>query len=142
MVVSLKHVPGEQEAAFTRVPPTLKMAVTAFLQLENVEAGLRDGRLEGKLALYTNQESTSVSVGGRMVPLEFGLTSALAYTLEGSQAYALELNRGCFRAISNCLKIPPVSRTTYFSWRLTVPAGFRWCSFTERLPARRAGRKC
>ena len=91
MVVSLKHVPGEQEAAFTRVPPTLKMAVTAFLQLENVEAGLRDGRLEGKLALYTNQESTSVSVGGRTVPLEFGLSSALAYTLEGSQAYALEL---------------------------------------------------
>ncbi len=91
MVVSLKHVPGEQEAAFTRVPPTLKMAVTAFLQLENVEAGLRDGRLEGKLALYTNQESTSVSVAGRTVPIEFGLTSALAYTLEGSQVYALEL---------------------------------------------------
>jgi len=67
------------------------MAATAFLRLENVEAGLRDGRLEGNLTLYTTQESTSVSVGGRTVPLEFGLTSALAYTLEGSQAYALEL---------------------------------------------------
>jgi pimeloyl-ACP methyl ester carboxylesterase len=91
LVASLKHVQGEQEAAFARIPPRLKMAATAFLQLENVEAGLRDGRLEGNLALYTTQESTSVSVGGRSVPLEFGLTSALAYTLEGSQAYALEL---------------------------------------------------
>jgi pimeloyl-ACP methyl ester carboxylesterase len=91
LVANLKHVPGEQEAAFTRIPPALKMAVTAFLQLENVEAGLRDGRLEGNLALYTTQENTSVSVGGRTVPLAFGLTSALAYTLEGSQAYTLEL---------------------------------------------------
>jgi pimeloyl-ACP methyl ester carboxylesterase len=91
LVASLKHVQGEQEAAFTRIPPTLKMAATAFLRLENVEAGLRDGRLEGNLALYTTQESTSVSVGGRTVPLEFGLTSALAYTLEGAQVYALEL---------------------------------------------------
>jgi len=91
LVASLKHVPGEQEAAFTRIPPALKMAATAFLQLENVEAGLRDGRVEGTLALYTTQENTSVSVGGRTVPLEFGLTSALAYTLEGSQAYTMEL---------------------------------------------------
>ena len=91
LVASLKHVQGEQEAAFTRIPPRLKMAATAFLKLENVEAGLRDGRVEGNLALYTTLENTSVSVGGRTVPLEFGLTSALAYTLEGSQAYALEL---------------------------------------------------
>jgi len=67
------------------------MAATAFLQLENVEAGLRDSRLEGNLALYTIHKGTSVSVGGRTVPLEFGQTSALAYTLEGSQAYAMEL---------------------------------------------------
>jgi pimeloyl-ACP methyl ester carboxylesterase len=91
LVASLKHVQGEQEAAYTRVPPSLKMAATAFLRLENVEAGLHAGRLEGNLALYTTQESTSVSVGGRTVPLEFGLTSALAYTLEGAQVYALEL---------------------------------------------------
>jgi pimeloyl-ACP methyl ester carboxylesterase len=91
LVTSLTHAEGEQDLAFTRIPPTLKMAATAFLQMENVEAGLRNGRLEGNLALYTNQESTSVSVGGRTVPLEFGLTTALAYTLEGSQAYALEL---------------------------------------------------
>jgi pimeloyl-ACP methyl ester carboxylesterase len=91
LVASLKHVQGEQEAAFTRIPPMLKMAATAFLQLENVEAGLRDGRLEGNLALYTIHKGTSVSVGGRTVPLEVRQSSALAYTLEGARVYALEL---------------------------------------------------
>ena len=91
LVAGLKHVKGEREAAFTRVPSSLKMAATAFLQLENVEAGLVNGRVEGALALFTTQESTSVSVGGRTVPLEFRPTSALAYTLEGSEVYSLEL---------------------------------------------------
>jgi pimeloyl-ACP methyl ester carboxylesterase len=91
LVSGLKHVKGEQEAAFTRVPSSLKMAATAFLRLENIEAGLSSGRVEGSLALFTTQESTSVSVGGRTVPLEYRPTSALAYTLEGSEVYALEL---------------------------------------------------
>jgi len=91
LVAGLKHDQGEPEAAFTRIPPALKITATAFLQLKNVEAGLRDGRLEGDLALYTIQESTSVSVGGRTVPLEVRQSSALAYTLEGARVYALEL---------------------------------------------------
>ncbi|MFO7708875.1 MAG: alpha/beta fold hydrolase [Desulfobacterales bacterium] len=91
LIAGLKHIQGEQEAAFTRIPPALKITATAFLQLENVEAGLREGRLEGDLALYTIQESTSVRIGGRTVPLEVRQTSALAYTLEGAQVYTLEL---------------------------------------------------
>jgi len=73
------------------VPATLRVAATAFLRLENVEEGIRTGRMEGRLTLHTTQEETSVTVGGRTVPLEYALTAALADTLEGSQAYALEL---------------------------------------------------
>ncbi len=91
LVGSLKHIQGEQETAFTRIPTALKIAATAFLHLEDVEAGLREGRLGGNLVLSTIQESTSVSVGGRTVPLEVRQTSALAYTLEGARVYALEL---------------------------------------------------
>jgi pimeloyl-ACP methyl ester carboxylesterase len=91
LVGSLKHVQGEYEREFARVPSALKVAATAFLHLENVEDGLRSGRIEGKLALYTTQESTSVDVGGRLAPLEYRPTAALAYTLEGSQVYDLEL---------------------------------------------------
>jgi len=91
LVGTLKHVKGEQQRDFARVPSSLKVPVTAFLHLENVEEGIRQGRVEGKLGLYTPQENTAVDVGGRMAPLEQSPTSALAYTLEGSQVYALEL---------------------------------------------------
>jgi len=91
LVGSLKHVKGEYERDFARVPSSLKVPATAFLHLENLEEGLRTGRVTGKLALYTTQESTTVNVGDRKAPLEYRPTVALAYTLEGSQVYDLEL---------------------------------------------------
>ena len=95
LVAALKHRPGEQVREFAMVPATLRVAATAFLRLENVEEGIRTGRMEGRLTLHTTQEETSVTVGDRAVPLEYALTAALADTLEGSQAYAIEL-KGLF----------------------------------------------
>ena len=91
LAAALKHRPGAEEREFAMVPATLRVAATAFLRLENVEEGIRNGRMEGRLTLHTTQEETSVTVGDRAVPLEYALTAALADTLEGSQAYALEL---------------------------------------------------
>jgi pimeloyl-ACP methyl ester carboxylesterase len=91
LVGSLKHVKGEYERDFARVPSSLKVPATAFLHLENLEEGFRTGRITGRLALYTTQESTTVNVGGRKAPLDYRPTAALAYTLEGSQVYDLEL---------------------------------------------------
>jgi pimeloyl-ACP methyl ester carboxylesterase len=95
LAAALKHRPGAEEREFTMVPVSLRVAATAFLRLENVEEGIRAGRMEGRLTLYTTQEETSVTVGNRVVPLEYALTAALADTLEGSQAYELEL-KGLF----------------------------------------------
>jgi pimeloyl-ACP methyl ester carboxylesterase len=91
LVASLKHVKGEYARDFARVPSSLKVPATAFLRLENLAEGLRSGRVAGKLALYTAQEGTSVEVDGFTAPLEYRPTAALAYTLEGSQVYDLEL---------------------------------------------------
>ena len=91
LVASLKHVKGEREPAFTRVPSSLKMAATALLQLDDLEAGLMNGRIEGALSLFTTQEGTAVSINGRTVPLEYRPSTALAYTLDGSEIYSLEL---------------------------------------------------
>jgi pimeloyl-ACP methyl ester carboxylesterase len=91
LVGSLTHVTGEYEREFARVPSSLKVPATAFLRLENVEKGLRSGRIDGRIALYTTQEGTSVAIGSRAVPLEYRPTAALAYTLEGSQVYDIEL---------------------------------------------------
>jgi pimeloyl-ACP methyl ester carboxylesterase len=91
LVATLKQAEGEQARDFARVPSSLKISAAAFLQLENVEDGLRNGLLEGRLALYTNQETASVTVGGRIAPLEYRPTAALAYALEGNPVYDLEL---------------------------------------------------
>ncbi len=91
LAAALQHRPGAEEREFAMVPATLRVAATAFLRLENVEEGIRTGRVEGRLTLHTTQDDTSVTVGNRAVPLEYALTAALADTLEGSQAYALEL---------------------------------------------------
>jgi hypothetical protein len=91
LVASLERLPGVEDPAFARIPPGIKVAVTAFLKPDHVEEGLKAGHIAAKLELKTTQTATSVTVDGRRVPIEFGLSSALAYTLEGSQVYKLEL---------------------------------------------------
>jgi pimeloyl-ACP methyl ester carboxylesterase len=95
LVASLEPLPGSPSPAFAKVPPGIKVAATAFLRLDDVEKGLKTGHVTGKLELVTTEEATSISIDGRQVPLEFGLSSALAYTLEGSRAYKVEL-KGLF----------------------------------------------
>jgi pimeloyl-ACP methyl ester carboxylesterase len=95
LAAALKQRPGAEEREFAMVSAGIRVAATAFLRLENVEEGIRSGRLEGRLTLYTTQEDTFVTVGNRVVPLEYALTAVLADTLEGSQAYTLEL-KGLF----------------------------------------------
>ena len=95
LVAALEPLPGVEAPQFTRVPSGIRVAVTAFLRLDNLEEGLDTGRLTGRLELYTTQKNTSIAVEGRTVPLEFGLTAALADTLEGSQVYEFEL-KGLF----------------------------------------------
>ncbi len=51
LAASLKQRPGAEEREFAMVPPTLRVAATAFLRLENVEEGIRTGRMEGRLTL-------------------------------------------------------------------------------------------
>ncbi|OPX99766.1 MAG: hypothetical protein A4E58_00220 [Syntrophorhabdus sp. PtaB.Bin006] len=91
LVASLERLPGVEDPAFARIPPGIKVAVTAFLKPDHVEEGLKTGHIAAKMELKTTQAEPSMTVDNRKVPIEFGLSSALAYTLEGSQAYKMEL---------------------------------------------------
>ena len=91
LVAKLERLPGVEDPAFARIPPGIKVAVTAFLKPDQVEEGLKTGHITAKLELKTTQTDTSMTVDDHRVPVEFGLSSALAYTLEGSQAYKIEL---------------------------------------------------
>ncbi len=91
LVASATALEGVTEPTFARVPPDTKVALTAFLRIEEVEEGIRTGRLRSKLEIYTTDRATIVHVQGRTVPIEYDLTSTLAYSLEGSKAYRLEI---------------------------------------------------
>ena len=95
LAASLEMVESRNIPAYFKVPPVIKVSVTAFLRPDNIEEILKSGHLRGRFELHTVGEATSVSVNGREVPLEYEQSSALAYTVEGSQTYAIEL-KGLF----------------------------------------------
>jgi hypothetical protein len=72
------------------VPDRVKVAVTAFVRLDNVLEGIASGRLHGRLELYPADEATTVDIDGRRVPLELEFTSTLAYALEGAPVWDTE----------------------------------------------------
>jgi hypothetical protein len=65
---------------YSRIPPKIKVAVTAFLRIDNAEEGLKNGKIAANLELYTTGEATTVNIDGQTVPLEYELSSAMAYT--------------------------------------------------------------
>src|SRR5262245_7627064 len=73
-----------------RIPPTVKVPVTAFLRIENVTEGIASGSVHGQLELYPADEARTVTVDGRTVPLELAPSAALAYTLEDAPVWKTE----------------------------------------------------
>src|SRR5262249_19210041 len=67
-----------------RIPPRLKVPVTAFLRIQDVREGIASGRVRGDLELYSNDAQSALRVDGRTVPLETETSTSLAYTLEGA----------------------------------------------------------
>ena len=78
------------EAARKRIPPRIKVPVTAFVRFADPLRGVLDGKLQGRIELYAADQTTTVRVGARDVPLELEPT-ALAYQLEGAPVWDFEL---------------------------------------------------
>ena len=81
----------EAEAARKRIPPRVKVPVTAFVRLENVSQGIVEGRVRGRIEVYPADAATAVEVEGGQVPLELEPTATLAYQLEGAPVWDTEL---------------------------------------------------
>jgi pimeloyl-ACP methyl ester carboxylesterase len=82
--------------AHSRVPPRLKVPVTAVLRLERARAALVEGGVRGTLALYSEDAERTIEVEGRQVPLEFESSAALAATLDRAPVWESEI-RGFLR---------------------------------------------
>jgi pimeloyl-ACP methyl ester carboxylesterase len=91
LTASIEPMEGVDNAAFSLLVPNIKVPVTIFLRLDNISEEIRSGTIFGHLDLHTIEETTTVAIKGNQVPLEFEQSSALAYTLEGSAMYSLEL---------------------------------------------------
>ena len=83
--------PLEASPPSMRIPPRLKIPVTAFLRLENPRAALASGSLKGNLEFYTPDSARSLKIEGIEVPIEYETTSALALTLEGAPVWDSEI---------------------------------------------------
>ena len=82
----------EAEEARKRIPPRLKVPVTAVLRIEDVSTGIATGNLKARIEVYAADAATTVEgEGGRNVPLELEPTAALAYQLEGAPVWDTEL---------------------------------------------------
>jgi hypothetical protein len=75
----------------SRIPPRLKVPVTAFLRLVDPRGALASGKLKGKLEFYTPDSARTVNIAGVDVPIEYETTSALALTLDGAPVWDFEI---------------------------------------------------
>ena len=74
-----------------RIPPRIRVPVTAFVRIDNVQAGIASGTVRGRIELYPADKTASVDVGGSKVPLELEPTATLAYMLEGAPLWESEI---------------------------------------------------
>ncbi len=91
LAASIEPLEGEAGKQSLRIPPRLKIPVTAFLRLDDPRAALASGKLHGKLEFYTPDSARSLKIEGVEVPIEYETTSALALSLEGAPVWDFEL---------------------------------------------------
>jgi hypothetical protein len=81
----------EDTVTQSRIPPRLRVPVTAFLRLDDPRGALASGKLKGKLEFYTPDSARAVKIAGIDVPIEYETTTALALTLEGAPVWDFEI---------------------------------------------------
>ena len=91
LAASLEPLSETTAKEHARIPPRLRVPVTAFLRLDDPRGALGSGKLKGKLEFYTPDSARTVSVAGIDVPIEYETTSALALTLEGAPIWDFEI---------------------------------------------------
>jgi pimeloyl-ACP methyl ester carboxylesterase len=88
----LEPVEALATAQFKRIPPRLKIAVTAFLRYDDARAALASaGPFKAKLELYNPDSTRTVKIHDVDVPIEFERTAAFADTLEGAPIWDFEI---------------------------------------------------
>jgi pimeloyl-ACP methyl ester carboxylesterase len=91
LAASIEPIEGATDKRSMRIPPRLKIPVTAFLRLNDPRGALASGKFQGKLEFYTQDSARTVKIEGLDVPIEYETSSALALTLEGAPVWDFEI---------------------------------------------------
>ena len=78
-------------AGSKRIGPRTKVPVTAILRLKNARASLASGLVSGQLEVYAADQTSAVTVDGQQQTIESDSTAALAYQLNDSPLYDMEI---------------------------------------------------
>ena len=82
---------SEKKLGADRLGPYTKVPVTALLRFDNARASLKNGNLKGRIEVYAADQASTVSIEGKKQPIESDSTAALAYQLNDSPLYAMEI---------------------------------------------------
>ena len=92
LAASLAQGPARAKAVGSeRLGPLTKVPVTALLRFDHPRAALARGAIRGRIEVYPADQVSTVQVNGREQRLESDPTAALAYQLDKSPLYAMEI---------------------------------------------------
>jgi pimeloyl-ACP methyl ester carboxylesterase len=90
------------EPADKWIAPRAKVPVTALIRFDDPRRGMSAGALRGTIQVYDAGEQATIQIADVTVPLEFEMTTALAYQLEGAPVWDFEIagfRRGDFSLV-------------------------------------------
>ena len=83
---------GLPEPRFERWrPPNLRVPATALMRVPGAVAAVAAGQVLGRVELYVATSHEFAEIDGRQVPLEYEPTAAMAYSLDQSKIWDVEL---------------------------------------------------
>jgi triacylglycerol esterase/lipase EstA (alpha/beta hydrolase family) len=91
LVAAIEPIESLASAQYKRIPPRMKIPVSAFLRYDDARGELVSGKLTGQLELYNPDSTRTVKINGVDVPIEYEITPALADTLEGAPVWDFEI---------------------------------------------------
>jgi pimeloyl-ACP methyl ester carboxylesterase len=90
LAAEVEPAEGGSSDAEKRIPPRIKVPVTAFVRFVEPLRAVLDGKIQGRIELYAADRATTMQVEKRDVPLELEPTAALALQLEGAAVWDFE----------------------------------------------------
>ena len=82
---------SEKKMGADRLGQYTKVPVTALLRFENARSNLSSGHIQGRIEVYAADQTSTVTIDGQKQPIESDSTAALAYQLNDSPLYAMEI---------------------------------------------------